>query len=115
MRATSISNLAIVVIMMSTTFTSFAVGFSTTSKPVHVSSDVGELAFQENIDAGNCMNQGERLAAPVGKCDPANSKGFYSGHNCKNHGGKYYYCITQAGAFCVPVKSAMINENGECF
>ncbi|KAJ8516676.1 hypothetical protein ONZ45_g6024 [Pleurotus djamor] len=68
MRATSIPNLSIVIIMtLITLFASFAVGFSAASKPVHVNANAGELAFQENIDGGSCRNQAVKLASAVGK------------------------------------------------
>ncbi|KAF9813698.1 hypothetical protein IEO21_05414 [Rhodonia placenta] len=65
--------------------------------------------------AGSCKNGGVKLTSAVGSCDPDNSKGMRSGHNCKNAGGKYYYCVGSSGGQCMKVKSATGLENGECF
>ncbi|KAL8636155.1 MAG: hypothetical protein Q9228_006419, partial [Teloschistes exilis] len=44
----------------------------------------------------NCANCGKIKKAKDkfnGICDPANSKGYKSSHNCKNAGGKSYLCV----------------------
>ncbi|KAJ7022343.1 hypothetical protein C8F04DRAFT_1194553 [Mycena alexandri] len=70
----------------------------------------------EDPDA-SCQNGGRKLGQAFKKCDPKKSKGFLSAHNCKNKGGNYYYCITNAGIFCESVDTAARTklENGECF
>ena len=53
----------------------------------------------------------------MNRCTPSSSKGFLSAHNCDNKGGKYYYCVTTAGAqgTCTAIRNAQGLENGECF
>ncbi|KAF2826197.1 hypothetical protein CC86DRAFT_406490 [Ophiobolus disseminans] len=52
-----------------------------------------------------------------GKCDPKNSKGWASGHNCKNKSGKSYLCVQGGKATCHSINDAVKNnfESGECF
>jgi len=52
---------------------------------------------------------------PLISCDPANSKGRTSSHNCP---GKAYLCVVGGVATCYEGKANLkrLNaENGECF
>lgn len=64
----------------------------------------------------SCENRGKiKKAKPKFKgCDPANSKGFTSSHNCQ---GKSYLCVLHnVGTCCTGGSLAKLNaENGECF
>ncbi|PBK87046.1 hypothetical protein ARMGADRAFT_1086168 [Armillaria gallica] len=48
-------------------------------------------------------------------CDPSDSKGLKSAHNCKNSGGKYYLCKQGDTWTCAKVKNMLGKEKGECF
>ncbi|KAK0454391.1 hypothetical protein EV421DRAFT_1756659 [Armillaria borealis] len=48
-------------------------------------------------------------------CDPSDSKGLKSAHNCKNAGGKYYLCKQGDTWTCSKVKNMLGLEKGECF
>ena len=56
--------------------------------------DTEEPGYSVKAASGhrNCLNSGGSLTQVYGKCDPSKSKGIKSAHNCKNIGGKYYYC-----------------------
>ncbi len=62
----------------------------------------------------HCSNTG-KLTKAVGKCNPSNSKGFKSAHNCKNRGGKRYYCVQGGKGTCYTNLKKLTLENGECF
>ncbi len=47
-------------------------------------------------------------------CDPSDSKGLKSAHNCKNSGGKYYLCKQGDTWTCAKVKNMLGKEKGEC-
>ncbi|KZT64348.1 hypothetical protein DAEQUDRAFT_732728 [Daedalea quercina L-15889] len=65
-----------------------------------------------------CQNQGVKLTKVVGDCDPAQSRGFTSSHNCATKkSGSAYYCVLNGDGTCLK-KSQMKKanmENGECF
>ncbi len=48
-------------------------------------------------------------------CDPSDSKGLKSAHNCKTSGGKYYLCKQGDTWTCAKVKNMLGKEKGECF
>ncbi|KAL8774638.1 MAG: hypothetical protein Q9203_004122, partial [Teloschistes exilis] len=63
----------------------------------------------------NCANCGKIKKAKDkfnGICDPANSKGYKSSHNCKNAGGKSYLCVIGGEAKCYS-SSQMTKLGGE--
>ena len=67
----------------------------------------------------NCSNAGVSIKTAMGACDPADSKGTLSSHNCFTKGGTAYYCQQGKGpGQCISGKSKLKKlglEGGECF
>ncbi|KAK4693725.1 hypothetical protein P7C71_g3721, partial [Lecanoromycetidae sp. Uapishka_2] len=66
------------------------------------------------VSCGNCGKIKTAKARFNGNCDPANSKGYMSSHNCP---GKSYLCVLSGKATCYSGSSVtrLGAENGECF
>lgn len=62
--------------------------------------DFETLATRATIKCSNVSKIKRVKAEYKGKCDPANSKGFKSAHNCKTKSGKSYLCVQNNKATC---------------
>jgi hypothetical protein len=63
-------------------------------------SDFESLETRATIKCSNVAKIKRVKAEYKGKCDPANSKGFKSAHNCQNKSGKSYLCVQNNKATC---------------
>ncbi|KAI1100688.1 hypothetical protein F4804DRAFT_318371 [Jackrogersella minutella] len=83
--------------------------------------DITERDFLHSDATIHCANEGKiKRVKPgyKGRCNPANSRGFRSAHNCKTEEkGKSYLCVQGKKATCYTISDAERNnfENGECF
>ena len=92
-----------------------------------------ELVLDEivDVDMNEALAERDSLAGPTpcgnkgkikrvkkeykGACNPKDSKGFRSSHNCKNAGGKSYLCVINNKATCYNNLKGLNYEHGECF
>ncbi|KAF9553798.1 hypothetical protein CPC08DRAFT_713453 [Agrocybe pediades] len=79
------------------------------------SSEAETVDVQKRSGTIHCANRG-KLKYVKGLCNPRNSRGWLSAHNCERKGGTAYLCVQNNVGTCFSLRHGhQAYEGGECF